>query len=787
MTRVQSARDTGRGFILTLLVILLFLSSAQAERSVRIGVVEGGEYVWHVVLRQLLHEELPRMLPDSITAEFVPSAFVTSQWNREQFDQAVKTMLQREQLDVVIAMGPWSVEALLAAGCTTPIVAMHRFDPEAEQLIDSTGRPIAENLTVTAFRNRYAKDIASLFALLRADKIGFLLFPSGDELDRVTAKLAALGERADFEVVTATGTNNIGTYAFFKAYQQLDKDVDALYLSPTWGLSAELTGEFLAMAARDGIPVLSSEGIFHVSRGAFMANSGSTAIQEAAYAVWKIRRIAEGAVPADLPVYWQEPSGLAVNEATAAACGVTIDDYTAANSILFGTNSPSGELPLTVGDAISQAIAANPGYLAGYEAIAAAAKEAEAARAGYLPELRLSGRFGYVDDNAVTNSAPTETNWQGEAALTLYQNIFDPVTIQQIKALSARERVAENDHRQARLDLEQAVTLAFLNLVAAEELVAAEISQLQVIDRFLEYEIARATIPDGPAVTGRGRWQSEKGLASQRLLLARGNREVARVLLNSLLGRPLESVIVPDMAPYQGGQFEDNAIALRPLIGTAAQRRRQAAALTAAALTDHPGVAAIDAELESVTAQHRVRRAAYLPEIGFQASLGLQDKLENRSGFEEEPMTWGADVRFNWPLFRGGARGKESAAFELERSRLEYRRDDYQLTLQRDVTNALTRLSQALFSGVLIGNAAIDAQAHLSEMARHPDTSMTLLLDAVALSGRAHREAILARVGYFRQATDVVRVLGWSMYDRNTLPTTAIRGALSEGGAGEDQ
>jgi len=772
-------------FFISLFFTLNVTEVNAAARTVRVGVVEGGDHVWHVVIRQIIQEELSRGWPDSVEIALVPSGFVSGGWDREQFERQVEAVLARESLDVILAFGPWSVEAVMTAGFDKPIIAIHRFDPAAEQLIDSAGRPIADNLTVTAYRNRYTKDLAGLFALMKADKIGFLHFPSSDETDRIMERLTLLGAQADFDVVTAAGTNAVGTYAFFKSYALLDDDIDALYLAPTWGMSAELTGQFLAQVTRDSVPVFAAEGVFPVSRGAFAANSGTTATHEAMIAGWKLRQIVlEGLTPADLPVWWDAPEGLTVNEATATACGLVIDDFTAATSLLQAEPPNSPDLPLTLGEAISRALAINPGYLAGYEAIAAAGKAADAVRAEYYPHVQLDGRLGYVDDNRANNTAPTESNWQVEGVLSVYQRIYSPTAIRRQRLAAQRAATLEQAQYRSKLDLERAVAIAFVDIVAAEAQLAAALGRRQILDRFLEYELARAAIPTGEPVTGTARWQSEKSLIAREVLAARLSRERAAVTLNSLLGRPLATPVVVDARPFGPEAFQRDAMRARRMIGTAEQRQQMAASLATEVAATHPELQGLENERDQLAAGRSLARAGFLPEIGFQATLGVQDKLEDRAGFEEKAATWGAGLRLRWSLFDGGARGRQSASYDLETNRTNLLYDQARLRLDRDVTAQLGEVSMALFDGVLVGNALIDARAHVTTMARHPDTSIAVLLDAVQQFSEVDRAAVTARAMYYLTVIDLTHRLGWSLQENDALPNVLLFEAMEESQGG---
>jgi hypothetical protein len=77
-----------------------------------------------------------------------------------------------------------------------------------------------------------------------------------------------------FEVISAEGYDNKGTFAFFKAYQELRGKVDAVYVGPMWACDAEKIRQFFILAGREGVPSFSWRNDAQVGRGALAAGSG---------------------------------------------------------------------------------------------------------------------------------------------------------------------------------------------------------------------------------------------------------------------------------------------------------------------------------------------------------------------------------------------------------------------------------------------------------------------------------------------------------------------------------
>ncbi len=170
---------------LTIFLILVAVAAVAAParqdpnqpRQVFIGVFEGGDYVLHGDIREAYRSALESILPDSIRAVFVPIGFKSAEWDREKSRQMARELAANKSIDLVLALGPWTVEDLLAAGFDRPIVAVHRFHPVAEALVDRTGRPVVDNLTVQVSPQKLLNDIRALTSMTSVKRLGVLFFP----------------------------------------------------------------------------------------------------------------------------------------------------------------------------------------------------------------------------------------------------------------------------------------------------------------------------------------------------------------------------------------------------------------------------------------------------------------------------------------------------------------------------------------------------------------------------------------------------------------------------------
>jgi ABC-type uncharacterized transport system substrate-binding protein len=318
------ARRVGIGIVWALSCSVLTVISAEAARTVKVAVVQGGDYAVHTMMSGAILNELEHLLPDSINVITPADAYVNGGWKREACRQQIERLAARTDIDMALAFGPWVVEDLLEAGFSGPIVSAFRFDPVAEGLVDTVGRPIADNLTVNVFPERYLRDFITLRSLAPADTVAVICFESNDESERLMARMRRSVERFGIEVIPVRGYTPRGEFAFFKAWQQLPPGVDAVYLSPMWGVRADAIKQFLSMGVSERRPVFSTDGAYLVERGALVSDAGRTGMDEVVITAWKAKQIIEGARPSALPVAFRQTRGVIGKLTTAEACGVDV-------------------------------------------------------------------------------------------------------------------------------------------------------------------------------------------------------------------------------------------------------------------------------------------------------------------------------------------------------------------------------------------------------------------------------------------------------------------------------
>ena len=683
------------GLVVALLLLVGAVTSAKSETTIRCGYFVAGQHPIHELLRDELARQLDAIAPDSLKFVFVPQGYGEADWKRDSCKTLATHLTKLEnQIDIVVTAGPWVVNDLLAAGFSKPIVAMRLLDPIASGLADKKGQPIIDNLTLHINPGKIEDDVSMLMRLVPMRKLGVLFFPS-DSLEKqaVLKRIDSIGQQYGVEVVTAEGFNNYGTYAFFKAAKKLTKSVDAVYLGPLWGMDVIKIKRFLKQFVDARIPAFTYEGKFLVDRGAFATNAAYGIVSEARYTALKMLKIVQGETPTKLDVVFRTGTALAVNLETATKCGIELS-----NEVLIDADvkealiSPEVATYYPFPDAVSRALTANPGFLATFETLTQAAQEASQVSSAYYPQLNLTARAGYVDDNTVSNTNEPIDNNQYRASFTLQQQIFSLETLKSIAIARKQKDIQAINQLQARLDMELAVAMSYLEYLKANEILTIQHRYREVVERNLELAATQYYLEQKNTI-GFVRWQDERYDAITRLVIAKTNRTVARSIFNILMNMPPEHLFLLDSTMASEEAFYTDIHFLQPVLRSQANTDLFASFLSNLSKQDNPQLHTYDVKLEQQHLYLSKNKGRFLPSLGVTASYNLADELADVPGvFTEKHRTWSVFGELKLPLFNGADRLHERKKLKAALSELEYRKDAASLELAKTIRQQLNKL-----------------------------------------------------------------------------------------------
>lgn len=410
------------------------------------------------------------------------------------------------------------------------------------------------------------------------------------------------------------------------------------------------------------------------------------------------------------------------------------------------------QTPLTLKDAVKQALGRHPSLEAATARIQAAASRVGQARAGYLPRVQYMENFMrgnnpvYVFGSLLTQRQFTAANFDiarlnrpdalnnFQSMVTTEQLIYDFGGVKNgVKAAEFAQKMSEAEKRAAELNLVAHVARVYHGVTLAEQALHVAREALKTA----EADLKRAqTVRDAGLATEADVLAVQVHVAAMREQEIRreADLKVARAALNEALGLPLETPhkLITPLTPAP--PVDVSSPALRPEIEQI-RFARQAA-----------------------DAQARSARSGYLPQIAFRATI----EVDRQEFFNKGGGNWLIMGSVRWNLFDGNRTRQAVAEARATASVAKAAERQYTNALRLELTKALADfdaateriavteagVSQAEESLRIIRNRYSNGLATVTELLR----AQTALLDARTRRLAAIHDQRLAAVEVERSA-----------------------------------
>ncbi|WP_287042678.1 ABC transporter substrate binding protein [Desulfonatronospira sp. MSAO_Bac3] len=266
-------------FICLILAGILLASPAFAqEKNYRVGYIEGGSY-W-------LFSDSLQAVKDSLQArgwlekiDFPGDAHYSPGWDRDELlEEEARELMQRDDLDLVLAAGTDATRAILAANNhETPIVAMAVSDPVDSGFVKSTQDSGVDNFTVRLDPERYPRMFDIFHQIVEFDRLG-VIYPdteSGRQFTNLGAARRIAAERG-FELLEYDRITTESVQDCLEGIRHLlDKGMDAFFIPSLLAFDWESSDvdKILSFLREQGIPTFARNGSRDVEAGALMGFS----------------------------------------------------------------------------------------------------------------------------------------------------------------------------------------------------------------------------------------------------------------------------------------------------------------------------------------------------------------------------------------------------------------------------------------------------------------------------------------------------------------------------------
>lgn len=434
---------------------------------------------------------------------------------------------------------------------------------------------------------------------------------------------------------------------------------------------------------------------------------------------------------------------------------------------------PAAAEPLSLQQAIDDALTHNVQALLAEARRGEAAGERKQARAAFLPHL--SGKvsqsrrqnnlaaqgldiqsqleeLGPAAQNADISFPGVITYNSFDARAELRQNLFDYGALQQYRSAKIGERVAADQLALAREQVASSAALDYVSALAARATVDARRADLDLAERLSELAIHQEEVGVGTGVDVT-RAQTREARARARLAQARTDRTRTEIALARTIGLPLDAPLsLSDTLQYTPAALPGQAD-------------------IAGALGERAEIRIAQARISQREHQLAGARGARLPTVSVAASYGESGNTYDEN--VEDTYTIGAQIEV--PIFDGGAiSGRiDSAASRLEQQRIQYR--DTREQVEQDVRLARRTLA-TLAEQVTAAQSALDLAERELTLSRdrfsEGISDNVEVIDAQASLADARNTRVAALADYTRARINLAAARGrasrFSLYEPTT-------------------
>lgn len=768
-----------RGKVATAFIACLLPALVAAD--VVIGVVEDGPLPRPIIPLGTLEAEILDLVGDEFGVSMPANKRTDGGWTLDGVREALARQLADPDVDIVITTGLIaSNEAATLASLPKPVIASIVADMRLQDFpYERRNEKIVSgkrNLVYIAHA-RIAGPEATAIEETNIDE-ALDIFYDAVEFQHLTVILDALTIEAvpglAGNKATITG-QRLGVRASVvavgdsidEALASIPTDSDAVLVGPLLRLSPESMQALARGLIERRLPSFSIVGRTELANGLLMTSGGreEDAIRYSRRVAINVQRILLGDEPAAIDVQISDPQRLAINMQTAAAIGfypryaVLFDAEQ-----LFGSELDTGE-PLSLNEAMAEALAANLALIAAQYDPLIAAQEARQARSRLFPQLGIGVQAVRIDEDRANPLIQSEKST--DATISGSQVVYSDATVAAWKIASFLESAAQFGYEVEVLDTLQAAANNYLAVLRARALEQVRRSNLEVTRT--NYELARLRQTIG--TSGRGdvlRWESQLARDRQDLVAAEVDRRVALVTFNQVLNRPKNRPFVPtdEDVTQSIALFQDNRF--RAFIDNAAVWELFQEFLVEDTLRNAPELMRVDrlvaAQRREVTA---AKRRFYVPDLALGGSWatnldrsGAGSDL-SLTGLDDE--SWSIGLSASWPLFTGGALRARLNSERFSLSQLHRSRAALEEQLETRTRIALHRASSTYASLEFSAEAAAAAVENLglvTDAYGSGAVSVTELVDAQNAALSAELRAVDARYAYLIDVVNILRSTG---------------------------
>lgn len=539
-----------------------------------------------------------------------------------------------------------------------------------------------------------------------------------------------------------------------------------------------------------GIPSYSFLGVQDVQKGVLVTNSARSNIDKVARLnALNMQAVMIGELTENQPITFEDKKELTINMATARQIRLSPSFDVLGPATLLNREEPVTGKVFGLVDIAREALERNQDLLAEEFGSQAGAEEIARARSNLLPQLDAGA--GYTTrKESPTVSAGLFAQTSADASLRLNQIIYSDAASANLSIQKDLQSARDESLRQFRLDIIQAATSAYYNVLAARSQLNVQDNNLHVSKANLELAQDRVKLGSS-TVADVYRWEAEVARAQILVLDARAVVGQSWDTLNRLLHRAQGRRIA-----LRPAKFDDPFLFSRQefdtLVSNPADYRRFSQYLIDRGIRQSPELIQLDSQIQAKRREELSQKRAYwLPDFSIEGGYGSNI---SQSGTGAGPISgenlsdWNVGVQASLPLFSGGLRKANLSRANLELRQLEALRSSIAERVEENIRRQL-HFAQAAYARIdLTQAAAIASQKNFDLVAdayARGTVSVIDLLDAQEISLTANAASSDSLYNFLITIMDLQRAVGGYDFllppDRRDAIADEIRRYLAAG------
>jgi outer membrane protein TolC/ABC-type uncharacterized transport system substrate-binding protein len=744
-----------------------------AERPrVTIGTVIDGPGLGNEALRQLFESEILELTQAEFDVRFPDDKFITSDGTAAGARDGLERLMADPEVDIIISNGAIASHVALSIDRSRkPVIAPFVIDPEAQGFTLEDGGSGAENLTYVTFTSSFPEDIKTFEEIAPFRRIAFVYGRHYLEAipELVAHTLAEIGKTdVEMQVIPTVASAD-------EVFAELSPDIQAVYVAALTMMPMEEFDRLIAGLIERKLPSFSYFGRLEVERGILAGSRPDMFPKVARRVALNVQRILLGEDPASIPVYFEMDERLTINMATARAIGLSPSWAVLSEAELLNEEIEGIQRELDLYTVAQEAVAANLDLAAQALSVSAGAQDVNEALANLLPQVNLSGLRLLIDEDRAEASfgQQAERTMSGGASAT--QVIFSEPALANLSIQRSLQRKRGADLEVLRLDIVQAATTSYLNVLKAKTFQRIQKENLKTTNENLQKARVRETIGTaGPAEVYR--WESKIATDRQTVIEATAGRRIAEMELNRLLHRPLEELFAAKETGLEDPAMISNIGRLFKFVADPRSAATFREFLVEEGLVNSPELAGLDAAIAAQERNLRSKSLSFLlPSVAVSGEINrmFSEKGAGSDGGldlgvplelpEADDTNWSAALTLGFPVFQGGSRfaARKKALEEL--SRLRVQREAVAEAIEQRIRVSV-HLASASYAGIrqarLAAEGADKSLDVVSDAYSRGAVSILDLLDAQNAALVANLAAANAAYDFLIDLMDLERAAG---------------------------